>query len=108
MSIDLPFPAERRPDSPVNVIRQALTVRSFMLANPNETYFSAAPKLKLNRKRIAKLLRLLDALPTDFIEKAKEYTDPKVLHKMSVKRLLEIANSGEYQFECFSKQPSLY
>jgi hypothetical protein len=98
VSIDLPFPAERRLEPPVNVIQQALTVRTFMLANPDETCLSAAPKLKLNRKHIAKLLQIIDALPNDFIEKAKEYTDPKVLHKMSANRLLEIANSEEDHF----------
>ncbi|MBL8676697.1 MAG: recombinase family protein, partial [Alphaproteobacteria bacterium] len=30
VSIDLPFPAERRPPPPVNVIQQAIVVRSFM------------------------------------------------------------------------------
>jgi hypothetical protein len=96
VSIDHPFPEKLRPEPPVNVIRQALTVRAFMLANPDETCLSAAPKLKINRKRIAKLLQLIDALPNDFIKKGKEYTDPKVLHKMSIKRLLEIANATDH------------
>ena len=67
-----------------------------MLANPGETCLSAEPKLKLPRKRIAKLLQMIDALPNDFIEKAKEFTDPKVLHKMNVKHLLEIVNATNH------------
>jgi hypothetical protein len=96
VSIDDPFPEKPRPKPPVNVIQQALMVRAFMKANLDETCISAAPKLKINRKRIAKLLQLIDALPIEFIEKAKEYADPRILHKMSVKRLLETVNATNH------------
>ena len=92
VSLDLPFPLERRPAPPVNVIQQALQVRAYMTANPHETCLSAAKPLKIHRKRIAKLLRIIDALPPDFIEKTKDCTDRKALHQMSVNRLVRLTN----------------
>ena len=96
VSLDLPFPPERRPAPPVNVIQQALQVRAYMTANPHETCLSAAKPLKIHRKRIAKLLRIIDALPTDFIEKNKDCTDRKALHQMSVNRLTRLANNSSH------------
>lgn len=88
-----PFPEKPRPKPPVNVIQQALMVRAFMLANPDETYLSAGVKLNIHRKRIAKLLRLIDALPADLIKQVSGCTDPKALRKMSVRRLLKITDN---------------
>ena len=82
-------------------------VQAFMLANPDETCLSAASKLNIHRKRIAKLLRLIDALPADFIEKAKGYADPKVLRKMSIRRLLEIAEQLPAARAIFIRQQRL-
>ena len=96
VSLDLPFPLERRPAPPVTVIQQALQVRAYMTANPHETCLSAAKPLKIHRKRIAKLLRIIDALPTDFIEKNKDCTDRKELHKMSVNRLTRLAGNSHH------------
>jgi hypothetical protein len=94
VSLDLPFPMERRPVPPVNVIQQALQVKAHMTANPHETCLSASKTLNLHRKRIARLLKLADALPPDFIEKAKEANDPKMLHQMSINRLLRITTKN--------------
>jgi hypothetical protein len=93
VSLDLPFPPERRPAAPVNVIQQALQVRAYMTANPQETCLSAAKPLKIHRKRIAKLLRIIDVLPPDFIEKFKESTDRKILHQLSINRLITLTNN---------------
>ena len=93
VSLDLPFPLERRPAPPVNVIQQALQVRAYMTANPHETCLSAAKPLNIHRKRIAKLLRIIDALPPDFIEKNKGCTDRKALNQMSVNRLITLTNN---------------
>jgi len=90
VSLDLPFPPERHPAPPVNVIQQALQVKAYMTANPHETCLSASKTLNLHRKRIARLLQLTEALPADFIEKTKETSDPKTLHQMSINRLLRI------------------
>ena len=65
-----------------------------MTANPHETCLSAAKPLKIHRKRIAKLLRIIDALPPDFIEKTKDCTDRKALHQMSVNRLITLTNNA--------------
>ncbi len=94
VSLDLPFHAERRPAPPVNIIQQALQVKAYMQANPHETCLSAAKTLKIHRKRIAKLLQIISALPPDFIEKAKKYTDTKTLCQMSVSRMLQMAKKS--------------
>ena len=90
MSLDEPFAAERQPAPPVNVIQQALLVKAYMRANPEESCLSAAFKLNLNRKRIAKLLQIVDMLPKSFVKKAKNYTDPVILRRMSAGALSDI------------------
>ena len=69
-----------------------------MQANPQETCLSASKKLNIHRKRIAKLLQIIEVLPPDFIERAKEYTDPKILHQMSVNRLFKISDNTHGSF----------
>ena len=77
-------------------------VRAFMLANPDETYLSAAATLNIHRKRIAKLLRLIDNLPDDFIEQAKKCIDPRMLRKMSVRGLMTAKNTSLYLSNYFA------
>ena len=96
VSLDLPFPPERQPAPLINTIQQALQVKAYMTANPQETCLSASKPLKIHRKRIAKLLRIIDALPPDFIEKTKDCTDRKELHKMSVNRLTRLAGNSRH------------
>ena len=93
VSLDLPFPPERQPAPLINTVQQALQVKAYMTANPHETCLSASKPLKIHRKRIAKLLRIIDALPPDFIEKTKGCTDRKTLHQLSVNRLVRLANT---------------
>jgi hypothetical protein len=95
VSLDLPFPPERQPAPLINNVQQALQVKAYMTANPHETCLSASKPLKIHRKRIAKLLRIIDALSPDFIETAKGYTSRKALHKLSVNRLLRLASNPE-------------
>jgi len=83
---------ERRPTPPINVIQQAMVVRAFMQSNPDATPFSAAPKLKLNRKRISRLLKIAEAIPDQYIEKIKNCNDPVTLRQLNVRRLLRISS----------------
>ena len=91
MSLGLPFPQEEQPEPPVNIILQALEVKAYMRAHPDETCLSAAEKLNLNRRRISRLLQFIDILPQRFIKEAKNYTDPRVLRALNVKTLSHIA-----------------
>jgi hypothetical protein len=93
VSLDLPFPPERQPAPLINTIQQALQVKAYMTSNPHENCLSASKTLKIHRKRIAKLLRIIDALPLDFIETAKGYTSRKALHKLSVNRLIRLTSN---------------
>jgi len=89
VSLDLPFPEDprKRRKPPVNVIQQALNIKAYMTMYPEETYLSAATKLNLHRKRISKLMKIIDILPPTFIEQYKDCDDPKVLHRLSVQQL---------------------
>ncbi len=77
---------------PINVIPEALEVKAYMDANPDETYLSAAPKLNLPRKRISKLLTIANTLPSNYIEKIHNCNDPVIFRQLNVKRLFQIAS----------------
>ena len=68
-SLDIPLPEipSNEPTIPINVIHEALEVKAYMDAHPDETYLSAAPKLNIPRKRISKLLTIVNTLPSDYI-----------------------------------------
>jgi len=91
VSIRMPFVEKRKPAPPVNVIQQALTVRSFMQSNPDETHFSAASKLNLNRRRISRLLKIADSLPFQYTETLKNCNDSVVLRRLNVRCLFKVA-----------------
>jgi len=92
--LDLPFPQKpiKEPDPPINVIREALRVKDFMAAHPDETYLSAAAKLNLHRKRISKFLTIANFLPPNYIKTIHNCTDSRILCQLSVNRLLHIAS----------------
>jgi plasmid maintenance system antidote protein VapI len=90
-SIGIPLPKLREPATPQNFVLEAIRVKEFMTANPEETYLSAAPKLNLHRKRIAKFIQIADNLPKDIITKLANCNDPKILRQMSVQRLYSLA-----------------
>lgn len=89
-SLDQPFPEIKQPDPPQNVIYEALRVKEFMAAHPDETFLSAAPKLNLHRKRISKLLTIANQLDPNLITKLANCSDPKTLRQMNVKELLRL------------------
>jgi hypothetical protein len=91
-SIDLPWPSRPKKKPPVNSIEQAMMVKDFMDANPEHTCLSAAEPLNMHRKRIAKLLKILDTLPPDLIDQIKDCRDPRILHRLSVHRLSQISS----------------
>ncbi|MBN2121260.1 MAG: hypothetical protein JW734_09450 [Candidatus Omnitrophica bacterium] len=96
VSIDLPFPEDpkKRRKPPVNVIQQALNIKAYMAIHPEQTCLSAAFELNIHRKRISKLMKIIDLLPPTFIEQYKDCDDPKVLHRLSVQQLSRITSSS--------------
>ena len=92
-SLDIPLPEipNDDPAPPINVIREALRVKDFMAAHPDETCLFAAAKLNLPRKRISKLITIANNLPPDYIEKIQNCNDPKILRQLNVKHLLRLA-----------------
>lgn len=92
-SIDQQLP-EIRPRSapPKNFVLEAIRVKEFMTAHPNETCQSAAPKLNLHRKRISKFLTIANNLPANLITKLANCNDPKTLRQMTINRLLDLSS----------------
>jgi hypothetical protein len=90
-SLDLPLPEKPPKPAPVNVACQAAMVKNFMTANPDETCLSAAAKLNINRRRIAKLIKIIDTLPQHFIEKISNCNNRSLLHRLNANHLFYIA-----------------
>lgn len=89
--LDDPFPRERQPDPAVNIIQQALYVKAHLKINPNEFAIVTAEKLKIHRKRIPKLMTILDRLPAEFQQKLHECPDNRIHRIFSLRTLHEIA-----------------
>ncbi len=70
-------------------------VQKYLRDNPDATPFSAAPKLNLNRKRIARLLFIANNLPANLITDLLNCKDQKTLHEMNIKRLCRIIKDNE-------------
>ena len=92
-SIGLPLPKiQPRSAPPKNFILEAIRVKEFMAAHPDETCQSAASKLNLHRKRISKLLMIANNLPANLITKLADCNDPKTLRQMTINRLLDLSS----------------
>lgn len=89
-SLDLPFPATPPEPEPVNIIQEALQAKAFMAEHPKETYLSAAHKLNFHRKRISKMIAMINMLPESFIEKAKDCSDRHILRQINVSNINQI------------------
>jgi hypothetical protein len=80
---------------PQNFVREAIRVKAFMDAHPDETCLSASPELNLHRKRISKFLTIANNLPANLITELTDCNDPKTLRKMTVNRLLDLAKTTD-------------
>jgi len=95
VKIDLPFPQPPPKKQPANPIQQAIRVKDYLSRNLEQNFLSSSNKLNIHRKRISKLIHIIDRLPPDFIEKFKDCADPKILHYLTVKRLLKITSNAD-------------
>ena len=91
VSLDMPFLKKSLPAPPVNIVQQALMVRDYMTKNPDESPFSASPKLNLHRKRITRLMTIANNLPVSLITELAHCSDPRTLRRMSINRLLNLS-----------------
>ena len=93
-SIGLPLPEiVPRSAPPKNFVLEAIRVKKFMAAHPEETCLSAASKLNLHRKRISKFLMIANNLPQNIITELANCNDPKKLRKMTLNRLLYLSEN---------------
>ena len=91
-SIGLPLSKiQPRSAPPKNFILEAIRVKEFMSAHPEETCQSAAAKLNVHRKRIAKFLMIANNLPKNLITELANCNNPKTLRQMTINRLLNLS-----------------
>ena len=95
VKIDLPFPQPPPQKPRDNPIQQAMRAKDFLSRNLEQNFLSASKKLNIHRKRISKLMHIIDQLPPDFIEKFKDCADPKILHQLTVKKLFSISSTKD-------------
>ena len=95
--LDDPFPRERQPDPAVNIIQQALYVKAHLKINPNEYAIVTAEKLGIHRKRIPKLMSILENLPAEFQQRLHNCQENRIHRIFSLRTLHNIAqlNSKE-------------
>ena len=89
--LDDPFPKERQPEPAVNIIQQALYVKAHLKINPNEYAIVTAERLGIHRKRIPKLMTILDRLPAGVQQKLHACQDNRIHRIFSLQMLHKIA-----------------
>jgi hypothetical protein len=89
--LDDPFPKERQPEPAVNIIQQALYIKAYLKINPNEYAIVTAEKLGIHRKRIPKLMTILDNLPAEFQQKLHNCQENRIHRIFSLKKLHSIS-----------------
>jgi len=66
-----PLPPKPTPPprlAPKNIAAEALEVRGFLAQDPERSYLHASQNFNVTRARISQLMKIVKALPTDFIE----------------------------------------
>jgi hypothetical protein len=89
--LDDPFPKERQPDPAINIIQQALYVKAHLKINPNEYAIVTAEKLGIHRKRIPKLMTILENLPAEFQQKLHNCQENRIHRIFSLNKLHSIS-----------------
>ena len=90
----LPFP--EKPQQPKrihkNIIYEGLKLQSFINNGPSKlTWARARKELNISESKLAHLLKIVNNLPSDFIENMKSCNDPRMLKIFTGRRLLKIS-----------------
>jgi hypothetical protein len=88
-----PLPARLLPPKPVpmNIVAEALKVKSFLTEDHQRTYIYASERFKITKARISQLMKIVEVLPEDFVEYMRRCEDQAVIKRFSGNTLLRIA-----------------
>ena len=89
-----PLPSIPQKPRPVykNIVAMAITVKEYLVQNPQRTYTTAGTHFGVTRSRVSQLMTILEKLPDDFIEKMGECKDQALIKRFSGKTLLKISS----------------
>ena len=76
---------------PKNIVAEALKVRDFLAADPKLGYRHAAIEFGITKARISQLLKILKALPPEFIAYMAKCQEREKLKEFSGKKMLKMA-----------------
>ncbi len=94
ISFDNPLPPAPIPRHPVyqNAIAEGLKIQAFINNGPDRiTWAKTRKELNISESKLAHLLKIVNNLPQDFIEKTKLCDDPRKLRIFNGRRLLKIS-----------------
>ncbi len=88
-----PLPALPHKPKPVykNIVAMAITVKEYLVQNPQRTYTTACTHFGVTRARISQLITILEKLPADLISSLQNTKDQTLIKRFSGKTLLRIA-----------------
>ena len=90
---DQPLTARKAPPPKTlkNIITEAMKVHNYLTADPQRTFFDASLHFKITRSWVSQLMKLIDSLPTGFLNDMKSSTDRNLIKRFSGKTLMRIA-----------------
>jgi len=94
LSLADPLPPKpvRQPPVYQNTIVEALKIKAFINNGPTRlTWAQARKELKISESKLARLLKIVNALPENFVEDMKSCDDPEKLKIFTHRRLLRIS-----------------
>jgi len=75
-----------------NTITEALKIKAFINSGPTKiTWVKARKELRISESKLAHLLKIVNRLPSDFIENMKSCDDQEKLRIFTGRRLLQIS-----------------
>jgi hypothetical protein len=103
ISFDRPLPPAPIPRQPVyqNTIAEGLKIQAFINSDPERiTWAKTRKELNISESKLAHLLKIVNTLPTDFIEKMKGCDDPRKLKIFNGRKLLNISRLKTEKERC--------
>ena len=94
MSLGEPFPQIAKPPKRIykNIIYEGLKLQSFLKDSPTRiTWAKASQELQISDSKLAHLLKIVNAMPPDFIETMKSCANEETLKIFNGRKLLRIS-----------------
>lgn len=87
------MPAKPLPPNAVlkNIVAEALKVKAFLNEDPQRTYLHASQRFKVTKARISQLMKIIEVLPKDFVDRMGRCHDQIVIKRFPGRTLLKIA-----------------